>query len=357
MARKSLHGLRAAYAAKYPWYEQHRCCDQKYDLEDDVWTAEELEEWRDGLRDKQPLRWTVDLYFHNKKVGRLNVDPLKLFDAFAQDVRQHRHFAAQGRLSDEELESPLSEAELTNAAESVAVTLLELFHYGDIVEDAYVDGVRMAPALNRGPEGLIEVLEQIWDVEQLGSKRLLRALHAVGAANSFQKFFKANSHATQWQRDIRREQPHRLVPVGISTIALATKFRKILERFLEDGADKVCYRPSGRPRKVEPSIVRHNFRTTREQLSMFHARLKRLHAASARRGLLQEYANIAERLVAAGMVEGVIGGEYKKLETLVCTLIGSEMRISPQTARRYGRSSEKRSKSSKLKFTGEKKRS
>lgn len=340
MARPKLRQLQAEFVARYPWYEQHRCCDQKYDLHEDSWTAEELAELKTRLHNRDvPFIWEIPLRFHYKEVGSISIDSRKLFDAIQEIIREERAFIADGRLSDEALNRPLSDDETDRAVGHLAATLFEGFYFDHILEDAFNDAVNIAPLLNRGPQGLVDILNKTWEVEQLGSKRLLRALYAVGAANSFQKLFKANSHAQAWQARIRREEPYRLIPLGITTLGLVRKFRALLETSVEHEDPTLRYRPSGRPRKVDPGKVRDQFRSTRIQLSDFHKRLKRLHSPRARRSLLNDYPEIAARLSAANIETGVVDGDYRQLESLICAVLSREMNISPQTARRYARSS------------------
>ena len=81
--------------SQYPWYEHHRCCDQRYKFEDDAWTAEELEELEETLLNPDSAATTLDipLYLQDTEVGAVTLQLRPLFCAVSESVRYRRRAA------------------------------------------------------------------------------------------------------------------------------------------------------------------------------------------------------------------------------------------------------------------------
>lgn len=352
MVKRTVHnGLDSEEAKKYPWYERQRCCDQEYELEWDNWSLEDLQELRADLESNEPFPCEVDLYFDNRKCGELTIDLLEVFRV-AKEIVARKHWEKGPREdANRSREAPLTSSKVDQAVVIVAGIYTECLYQTDLVDLMHSEA-QIVPTINRGPDGLIDVLAGMWGVEGLRSRRTLRAMHAVAHANTFQKGFK-NEPQSSCRREVEREQPHRLQRMGITTLALTRQFRSLLDAPLREHRKVLSHRPSGRPRKVDPIVVRSRFQEARALLAQFHRRIKKAHSPVSRRATLGDYPELNSRLAASGLGERLVAGHCPSLEVLVCELLASELGISPQTVRRYARTAGK-SKSRKHSFTHEK---
>ena len=108
------------------------------------------------------------------------------------------------------------------AAKSNAITVADLALNAQLITHGSIESWLSPAALYRSrPDGLIEVLQRyVGEMEDLFSRRLLMAFHAVGLANAFQAELKRDDSDIR-RKEVERNQSHRLRPMGITTLALA----------------------------------------------------------------------------------------------------------------------------------------
>lgn len=316
---------------RYYWFEHYRCCDQKYEIADDAWSKQDLDELKESLLDRTgDLSWDVHLYLEHKQVGTLRVDLGAMFDAVSGELRYQRtpSDGTDRRLTESELNAPLTPGELDRAVTKVAQIADELFHESDLPGELYQDMETVVPSVNEGPASTLRLLRQLWDIEGLRSRRLRRALYAIGSSNSFQEL--SRTQGNEWRAHIEDRNPYKLRPVGVSTRSVQYALGRLIER-----SDPLC-RP-GRPRKVDRSEMPIRFRTTREELRPFHQRLRRLHSPGARGRLRQEFPPLSARLEHKGLLTRWINGPCPSLDDATAELLAAETGLTPQTAKRYGK--------------------
>lgn len=313
--------------SNFPWHEHHRCCDQEYGFEERRWSAEELADLRHLLFDEpaeeagDPEVCEVPLYLFGEEVGTIRLDPKRLFAAVSS-------LPADGQS-----EAP---AEVKDRAVNIVAEILEeAWVESDLVERLYNEVAIFAPLLAEGPSGVPNALGALHSINDLRSRRLIRALYAIGSTNALQAGLRQDTHPARRQH-FEETAPQRLVPTGISTAAIARKLRSLLEVGQHDhGHD--TFRPGGRPPKVDRTKMPALLQAARAELAPLHRQLRKLHAPSARRKAIREYESLSERLEAVGLAEALVECACPPLEDLACTLLGRELEVSQHTVRRYGR--------------------
>jgi hypothetical protein len=308
--------------SNFPWHEHHRCCDQQYGFEEGRWSEEELEDLRlsltdDAEDDGEP--WEVPLYFGTDEVGSIRIDPKRLFASLQADL------AREG--------GEVAAAATDRAVAIVAGILEEAWVEKDLVERLNNEVALFAPLLAEGPAGVPKALNELRSINDLRSRRLIRALYAIGNANTLQAGLRKDAHPARRQH-IEETAPQRLVPTRISTAAVVRKLRSLME---VTDHDHGSFRPGGRPAKVDRTKVPALLQATRSELAPLHRQLRKLHSPPARRKAIADNQSLSERLAAADLAETLIHCPCPPLEELACMLLGRELELSQHTVRRYGR--------------------
>lgn len=329
------------YWSKYYWFEHYRCCDQEYEVEDDIWTESDLADLKQRLLDRsEPFHWDVPLYLEHREVGTFKMDLHAVFDVLSH-TRSYTRPAPDGtdrRLTDEEVAAPLSTADVNMLVESVAKMLDEAIYEMDLPSRLHGEAEFVVPAVNAGAAATLNLLREHCSIDVLRSRRLLRAIEAIGWANAFQAEYKSSTD-DWWKRRFDEEDPQKLVPVGADTKAVVKAIGKLVER----GYGR-CRRSPGRPRLVDRTKMPRELRTTREALRPLHVRLKRLHSAGARSRIRTEFPDLTTRLERAGVLTDWINGSCPSLEDAAAALLAREMGVSASTVKRYGRTKVKKLK-------------
>lgn len=328
------------WSDNYPWYEHQRCCDQQYAKDEDDWSPEELAELRRGLLGSPgelDLTWDVPLWLHGHEVGAIRIDLQRVFDGVVEEMRFAR-LATDGdphrRLTQAEIDAPLTETEVTRAVETVAKMANELWFESDLPEELHREVETVLPAVDAGPQATINLLRRMGSIEDIRSRRLLRAVSAIASANEWQ-----SEPDSPHKRELMQERPEHFHPMPVKTQSLVRQIVRLVARRGLMGC-----RPPGRPRETEPTQLRERFFAARSVLSPFHKRASefRYDVGLGKTALAREYPEVTSRLRTQGLFDEWFrtGPMDLTLEEMAAQLVAAEHvpRLSPATVRRYARS-------------------
>jgi hypothetical protein len=310
MAETKEKRRRAQWLAKYPWYEHFRCCDHQYELDDDQWGEDDVAWLKEQLLARsRDLIQDYPVYLAHHSVGRLRIDLRRVFDEVCDTLRYQR-IASDGsdrRLTDEEVAAPLTSEELTSAVRQVGRFWSELIHYSHLPDDIMRDA-DAATELNAGAASTLGYFHRtVFDIEDLRSRRLLRALSAIAQSTWWRREFASPGVSQSWKDEVSSENSEVLQPLDASGRSLLRHIRKLLE-----GARGYCQSPypvgprGGRPRKAPPpEDLRRRFHEARRFLGDFRRRAKALtrSASAGRRMLATEFPAVFTRIERWGLDE------------------------------------------------------
>jgi hypothetical protein len=331
---------RRHWSDNYPWYEHHRCCDQLYAKDEDEWTPEELADLKTellGPTGESDLPWDVPLSLYGHEVGSIRIDLKRVFDGVVEELRYSRT-AADGdphrRLTDAEFDAPVTETELAAAVATVAKIANELWYESDLPEELHREVETVLPAVDAGPQETINLLRRMRSIEDIRSRRLLRAVSAIASANEWQ-----GEPDSLRKRELMQKRPECFQPMPVTTQNLARQILRLVARRGLNGC-----RPIGRPRETNHAQLRERFFAARSVLGPFHRRAMEFQCdvGRGRAILAREFPDVTSRLRNQGLFDEWFRSSPfdLALEEMAAELVALEHvpRLSPATVRRYARS-------------------